>query len=127
MKTLFVAINSKYIHPAMGIFSLIANTEHEYEYNEFTIKDDNNKIIDYILSKDYDVLALSIYIWNIKKIKEILSYLKSINYNKIIYCGGPEASFDYLSLMNNYNVNYISKGDGEYSFNQLIDYLEGKI
>ena len=127
MKTLFVAINSKYIHPAMGIFSLIANTEHEYEYNEFTIKDDNNKIIDYILSKDYDVLALSIYIWNIKKIKEILSYLKSINYNKIIYCGGPEASFDYLSLMNNYNVNYITKGEGEYSFNQLIDYLEGKI
>ena len=32
-----------------------------------------------------------------------------------------------IFLMNNYNVNYISKGEGEYSFNQLIDYLEGKI
>lgn len=126
MKTLFIGINSKYIHPSMGIFQLIANTSHKYDYKEFTIKDKNEKIIDYIYSNSFDVLAFSVYIWNIEKIKEILSYLKEQNFNKIIYCGGPEASYSYEILMNNYNVNYITKGEGETSFNLLVDYLCNK-
>ncbi len=127
MKTLFIAINSKYIHPAMGLFQLIANTKHEIDYHEFTIKDNNQDIINYILSNDFDVLGFSMYIWNTLKVKEILTYLKKINFKKIIYCGGPEASYDYQELMYNYNVNYITKGEGENSFNQLIDYLKGNL
>lgn len=126
MKTLFIAINSKYIHPAMGVFQIIANTNYDVSYHEFTIKDKNEDIIKYILENEYDVLAFSIYIWNTKKIKYILKYLKTINYNKIIYCGGPEASYDYEELIFKYNVNYITKGEGENSFNHLIDYLVGK-
>ena len=70
MKTLFIAINSKYIHPAMGVYQLIANTEYDCSYHEFTIKDDNSTSINYILSEEFDVLGLSLYIWNISKIKE---------------------------------------------------------
>jgi len=126
MKTLFIGINSKYIHPSMGIFQLVANSKHECIYREFTIKDDNTKIINYILSENFDVLGLSVYIWNIEKIKNILQILKTLNFNKLIYCGGPEASFDYKNLINNYNVNYITKGEGETSYNMLINCLNNK-
>lgn len=125
MKTLFIAINSKYIHPAMGVFQLIANTTYDTDYHEFTIKDNTEDIIDYIQNSEFDVLAFSMYIWNTNKIKQILKHLKDIHLNKIIYCGGPEASYDYEDLFYNYNVNYITKGEGENSFNQLMEYLSG--
>ncbi len=126
MKTLFIGINSKYIHPSMGIFQLIANTSYECAYKEFTIKDQNETIIDFINNSDFDVLGLSVYIWNITKIKQILEHFKKNKLNKIIYCGGPEASFDYQCLLKEYNVNYITKGEGENSFNQLLEYLNNK-
>lgn len=125
MKTLFIAINSKYIHPAMGVFQLIANTEYDCDYREFTIKDSNEHIINYILNNEFDILSFSMYIWNTEKIKQILKYLKNINFKKIIYCGGPEASYDYKDLFYKYNVNFITKGEGEISFNHLIEYLSG--
>ena len=127
MKTLFIAINSKYIHPAMGVFQLIANSKSECIYKEFTIKDSNDNILKYINEENYDLLAFSIYIWNVEKVKEILNILKDNNFSKPIYCGGPEASFDYIKLLNDFNVSYITKGEGEDSFNHLIDYLNNKI
>ena len=33
MKAYLIAINSKYIHPAMGVFSLVANSKYEVIYD----------------------------------------------------------------------------------------------
>ena len=122
MKALLVAINSKYIHPAMGLFQIKANARYETKVKEFTIKDNPMDISSYICNDDSEVLLLSCYIWNINFIKEILP---SIN-NKIIALGGPEASF-YSDLLYIPNVSFITKGEGENSFNELMDYLSGKI
>ena len=43
MKAYLVAINSKYIHPAMGVFSLVSNSNYPVIYDEFTIKDKKEK------------------------------------------------------------------------------------
>ena len=122
MKALLVAINSKYIHPANGLFQIYANSKYPVSLKEFTIKDSKRDIINFINNDDSEVLLLSCYIWNINIIKEILP---SIN-GKIIALGGPEGSF-YPELLNYNNVAYVTKGEGEDSFNELMDFMSGKI
>ena len=126
MKAYLVAINSKYIHPAMGIFSLVSNAKHPVIYDEFNIKDNINKIIDAIMNKEYDILGLSVYIWNSLMIKEILFKLKELGFNKPIFIGGPESYYNYELFLKKYHVNYVIFGEGEDTFNELLDYLEGK-
>ena len=121
MDALLVAINSKYIHPAMGLFQIYANAKYPVRIKEFTIKDDLKDIISFINNDDSKVLLLSCYIWNINIIKEILPSIK----NKIISLGGPEASF-YSELLYEDNVSYITKGEGEDTFNELLDFLTNK-
>ena len=121
MKTLLVSINSKYIHPGIGVHQLYTNSKHDCDFVEFTIKDDINKIISYINNYESDVLGFSVYIWNIEFIKKIIPNI----HNKVIFLGGPEASYNTKLLSD--KIKYIIKGEGEESFNELVDYLKGYI
>lgn len=120
MKTLLIGINSKYIHPAMGVFQIYTNSSSPCEYKEFTIKDDQNTILDYINSSDFDILGFSVYIWNIEFIQTIISNLNHIN---TIILGGPEASYRPNDFLKYDNVKYIIKDEGEEAFNKLINEL----
>lgn len=122
MKTLLIAINSKYIHPAMGIYQIIANSNSNVMFDEFTIKDDIETIINYLNTQDVDLIGVSVYIWNIEYIKKILNLLdKRIP----ILLGGPEASYRAEELLKYKNVHYIIKNEGEVAFNELIEFLSG--
>ena len=81
MKTLLIGINSKYIHPNIAIRLLKANTIYDVDIMEFNIKDNINKIYNYIIDNGYNVVAFSCYIWNIELIKELLLLLKDKNKN----------------------------------------------
>ena len=121
---LLVGINSKYIHPAMGVFQLYTNTDkakYNLEYFEFTIKDNLNTIINKINNHCANIISLSCYIWNIEIIKQIIPNIK----NKIIILGGPEASFN-PNLLYLDNVNFLIKGEGEEAFTELLEYLNNE-
>lgn len=121
MKTLIVGINSKYIHSNIGIRYLKANTSFEVDVIDFTIKDDIQKIINYIKLNKYELIGFSTYIWNIEIIKEILLQLKNLDLTIIL--GGPEVSYDNDYLFENYGVNFIIKNEGEKAFDRLLQYL----
>jgi len=125
MKTLLIGINSKYIHPAIGVHQIYANAESEVSYYEFTIKDNNQTIIKSIQNTSFDILGFSVYIWNVEKVKELLKILGNTTYPIIL--GGPEAGYHTEQFENFNSVSYIIKGEGEISFNLLIAYLENKI
>lgn len=125
MKTLLIGINSKYIHPAIGVHQIYTNAESDVSYHEFTIKDNNQTIIDYITNESFDVLGFSVYIWNVEKIKQIIETLEGTQYTIVL--GGPEASYHWQPFSNFKNVCYIIKGEGEIPFNLLIAYLKNKI
>ena len=127
MKAYLIGINSKYIHPAMGVFSLVSNSNHPIIYSEFTIKDTVDKIIKSILDKEYDVLGFSVYIWNSKLVKEILLELNKLSFNKPIFVGGPESYFHSEIYLKKYGVRYVINDEGEESFNELMEYLNGNI
>ena len=122
MKKTLVGINTKYIHPSFSIYQIKANSKTNIDIIEVNIKDDINKLIAKINS--YDLISFSAYIWNIELIKEILNKLPL---DKIVIIGGPEASYAFLDLFKYPSLKYIIKGEGEEAFNELIDYLEGKI
>lgn len=117
-----VGINSKYIHPAMSVYTLYANCNYKLDLFEYNIKDNVDEIIDQI--KDYDCIFLSVYIWNVEMIREILSKLN----DKIINIGGPEASFN-KNLIFEYKNNkvFITRGEGEVSTNEFIAYINGDL
>ena len=117
MKILLVGINSKFIHPNIAIRLLKKNTHHDVELMEFTLKDDNQIIIDKINEFEADYVGISVYIWNVLKVKDILPQI-----TKKILLGGPEVSFDNEEYFD--YVDFILRGEAEHSFNKLFDSLD---
>lgn len=123
MKVLLTAINAKYIHTNLAIKLLKKNTSYETETIEFTIKDEVDKVVDYILNNNYDLVGFSCYIWNITFIKEVCIKLK----NKVkIFLGGPEVSYNPSDYIDTY-CEYVIKDEGEEAFDKILQYLHGKI
>ena len=132
MKALLIGINSKYIHPAMALYQLKANTNYHVDIVEYTIKQDNNLIVNDIInqinSNKYPLIGFSSYLWNIEKILFIAKVIKQKFPNIKILCGGPEVGYDAkYFLINNKEIDYIISGEGEDSFNELLEYLDNKI
>ncbi len=124
MKTLLVAINAKYIHTNLAIRLLKKNTKYDTDIIEFTIKDEIDNVVQYIIDNKYEVVGFSCYIWNITFIKEVCIKLKSTNIKIIL--GGPEVSYNSNDYINKY-CDYVIKDEGEEAFDMLLDYLDNKI
>ena len=75
MKILLTAINAKYIHSNLAVYSLKA-AAGQYadgiEIAEFTINNSPDYILEEIYKKKPDVLMFSCYIWNLTMIEEVL-------------------------------------------------------
>lgn len=117
MKILLVGINSKFIHPNVAIRLIQKNSKHNVEIKEFTIKDSNEKIIDFINRSDYDYVGFSVYIWNVNKINDLLPKI-----TKKVFLGGPEVSFENDEYLE--QVEFILRGEAEQSFDILFDSLD---
>lgn len=129
MKTLLIGINTKYIHPAMGLYQLKYNCLYDCEIVEFTIKDSDELIIaricDILRTTDFGLIGFSCYLWNIKKVLNISNVISQLFPIKIML-GGPEVSYDAKYFLTNYSyIDYIMRGEGEDSFNELIEHLQG--
>lgn len=126
MKTLITTLNSKYIHKSLSLRLLYVATKehHDVDFVEYTIKEDINKIITDIISRQVEIIAFSVYIWNVDLIKEICIKLKEINSDLIIIIGGPEVSYEIDYFLDNFHLDYLISGEGEVAFKQLLDCLE---
>ena len=95
MKILLTAVNAKYIHSNLAVYSIRANAK-EYRDNitlgEYTINQHMEDILQEIYKEQPDVLAFSCYIWNIRLVKELVRELKKVLPQVPIWLGGPEAS-----------------------------------
>ncbi|HEY8395648.1 MAG TPA: DUF4080 domain-containing protein [Bacilli bacterium] len=123
MKILLIGINSKYIHPATGIFQIVTNSKFPVSYREFSIKDKNETIIEAMEEDDYDLIGFSVYIWNIEKVKAVI---KSFPKETIFLLGGPEASHRPDLLLLDERITFIIKNEGEDAFNELVECLQNK-
>lgn len=80
-----------------------------------------------ILKSKPDIVAFSTYCWNIEIVKDLAECIKSIEPNTIVILGGPEVSYNSVELLKEFSqFDIIIKGEGEETFNQLIEILYEK-
>ncbi len=130
MKILLVAINAKYIHSNLAVYSLRAYA-HRYTDHirilELTINHSEEDILKEIYLENADVVAFSCYIWNISIVKLISEELRLVQPGVKIWFGGPEVSYDVRKSLNAYTqLDGIMIGEGEQTFLELVEYyVEG--
>lgn len=124
MKTVIVALNSKYIHSALAPWYLKANCTPdcgEVKVMEFSINEMTDSILSEIYEENCDIAAFSCYIWNIGEVLKIADNLKKVLPKVKIILGGPEVSFSSYEIMkNNTFIDYILSGEGEEAFRNLL-------
>lgn len=130
MRILLTAINAKYIHSNLAVYSLRANAK-EYRDNivlkEYTINHQREDVIQNIYLEQPDVLMLSCYIWNIEFICSILEDIKKIMPDLPIWLGGPEVSYLSEAFLREHTcVTGIIRGEGEETFRELVAYYVDK-
>lgn len=130
MNIILTAVNAKYIHSNLAVYSLRSYAKpylDEVEIAEYTI----NQTVDFILMDLYkrkpDILCFSCYIWNIEYVKEIIAEIHKLLPQMPIWLGGPEVSYDAVQFLELYpQVTGIMKGEGEETFLEVLDYYHEK-
>lgn len=125
MNLLLTTLNSKYIHSSLALKYLYNNIcdidKVETSLKEYTINENLQDIYCDIMTKDYDVIAFSCYIWNIELILKLSYDIKLANDNIKILLGGPEVSFNSAEFMQkNACVDYIIRDEGELVLREFI-------
>ncbi|QLY40596.1 DUF4080 domain-containing protein [Hujiaoplasma nucleasis] len=123
MKTMLIAINSKYIHPNLAVRYLKANTHYPVDVFEYTIKDTQEKIIEDIMTYQAHLIGFSVYIWNIEIIKALLKKIRALSPKTKLLLGGPEVSYVNEGFFKDDLADYIIVNEGEESFNLLLEAL----
>lgn len=126
MKLLLVAINAKYIHSNLAVYSLkkyASKYGKQIEIAEYTINHYGEEILRGIFKERPDVVAFSCYIWNISLVDEVARELKKILPNVPIWVGGPEVSYNPMQQLKQKNwLDGVMVGEGEQTFLELASY-----
>lgn len=128
MKLLLCAVNAKYIHSNLAVYSLKAYSqeiakEHGWEVKlkEYTINHYTEDILQDIYKEKADVVVFSCYIWNISMIYDICEDLKLAAPKTEIWLGGPEVSYDSEEVLKKHpEISLIMLGEGERTFSLLL-------
>ena len=118
MKILLAAVNAKYIHSNLAVYSLKAYAEDPaVEIGEYTINQQKDDILMDIYKRQPDILCLSCYIWNLDYIEEIVLEIGKLRPDMPIWLGGPEVSYDAKEVLRRLPcVKGVMKGEGEKTF-----------
>ncbi|MGN1191823.1 MAG: B12-binding domain-containing radical SAM protein [Dorea sp.] len=121
MKILLVAVNAKYIHSNLAVYSLRAYADDPaVEIAEYTINQQLDDILMDIYRRSPDVLCFSCYIWNLDDIEVLVREMGKLRPGLPIWLGGPEVSYDAADVLGRLpQVKGVMKGEGEETFASL--------
>lgn len=124
MKVVLTAINAKYIHSNLAVYSLRAYADpyrDEIEIAEYTINQHLDDILMDLYKKKPDILCFSCYIWNLTYVEELIREVKKIFPMLPIWVGGPEVSYDAQDVLKRLpEVTGVMFGEGEETFLELL-------
>jgi len=126
-KILLCALNSKFIHSCLAVYSLkkyavrCGYDEKKILIKEFTINDTLDYILEGIFSAKADAVAFSVYIWNIDYVSRLCKILKKVSPETVIILGGPEVTYtEKHPYFDEGDFDFILRGEGEKNFYNLI-------
>ena len=130
MNIVLTAINAKYIHSNLAVYSLRAYAsayKNEISIAEYTINQQMDDILMDLYKKKPDVLCFSCYIWNISYVEDLIREIKKLFPNLPIWVGGPEVSYDAKDVLERLpEVTGVMMGEGEATFLELVDFYHQK-
>lgn len=117
MNVLLTTLNAKFIHKNLALRYIYQTAPKDINVTikEFTIKDSIDNIMTSILDLQPDIIGFSTYIWNVEYIKELCEKIKQKESNIKIFLGGPEVSFEPEHFLNNFKIDAVSCGEGEFT------------
>lgn len=131
MNIVLAAINAKYIHSNLAVYSLRAYVgayEEHISIAEYTINQQQDEILMDLYKRKPDVLCFSCYIWNLTYVEHLIQEIRKILPELPVWVGGPEVSYDSKAvLLRLPEVTGVMKGEGEETFRELVSYyVEGR-
>ena len=88
MDILLAAVNAKYIHTNLAVYSLRAycrEFSQRISLREYTINQEKDQILKDIYHRAPEVLCFSCYIWNISYVKELIRDIHKILPDTVIW------------------------------------------
>lgn len=130
MNILLTAINAKYIHSNLAVYSLRAYAAGKYErykeeigIAEYTINQPLDQILMDLYKRKPEVLCFSCYLWNIEYVEQLITELGKIMPQTDIWLGGPEVSYHASHMLEQFPQVYgIMRGEGEETFLELAEF-----
>ena len=130
MNIVLTAINAKYIHSNLAVYSLRAYAKaykDEIMIAEYTINQQTDDILTDLYKKKPNVLCFSCYIWNLNYVEELVREIKKIFPQLPIWLGGPEVSYDAKDVLQRLpEVTGVMFGEGEATFLELTEFYHGE-
>ena len=130
MRILLTAINAKYIHSNLAVYSLRAYAagkceryKEEIGIAEYTINQPLDQILMDLYKRKPEVLCFSCYLWNIEYVEQLVAELGKIMPQTDIWLGGPEVSYHASHMLEQFPQVYgIMRGEGEETFLELAEF-----
>lgn len=135
MKTLLVGINARYIHVNAALYSLRASAvayekrlgapAGELAVKEFTVNQGVEAIYYSILREQPQAVAFSVYLWNVRLVRDLCRDLRRACPSCLLILGGPEVSWgtEHTELAEE-DFDYVIEGEGERAFYGLLASLQ---
>lgn len=128
MKTIFVALDAKYIHTNLAIRSVKSYIQSKSDLDillsEHTINQPKRQILQDLYLHQGNVYIFSCYLWNIALVRELTCELKTILPKTMIFLAGPEATYQVQSLLEQLPIQGVLLGEGEVTTLSLLTHLQ---
>lgn len=122
MKIILAAINAKYIHSNLALYTLTASTPYLVVKKEYTINQLESEILMDLYREKPDVLAFSVYIWNVSMVLSLSVELKKLLPDLQIVLGGPEVSYEMEPFLKAHpEIDLIIYSEGETAFRKVVE------
>lgn len=130
MKIILTAVNAKYIHSNLAVYTLQSSAEKAGvfpEIREFTINQSKDSMLRSLFLARADVVCVSCYIWNISIVEDLITEYHKISPKTKIWLGGPEVSYHAEEMLEQYPfLAGIMKGEGEVTFREIAVYYQNQ-
>lgn len=118
LKTLLTTLNAKYVQSSLALRCLRTSCE-KLGYDgvvtaEYTINHNAYDILRHIYAFHADVIGFSCYIWNIEMTCRIITLIRQVLPDVVIFVGGPEVSYTAAEVLRDCtDIDYVLQGEGE--------------
>ncbi len=117
MKTLLTILNAKFIHSSLALRCLRTACRRNHVdvmTAEYTINQNAYDILRHISKFQAQAIGFSCYIWNIEMTCHIITLIKKVYPQVIVFVGGPEVSYTARQVLQDHpDIDYVLQGEGE--------------